>query len=132
MSSKQRLAVIIGIIAVIIPFVVVGLLVTARGQECKMQEHLDLGAQYLDELDYERAIAEYTAVLSIDPKCVDAYLGIVDAYVGMGDYENALLNAQEGYDKTGDERLVQKVEEVKSLMEPVSTATPVPIVAPTP
>ena len=126
MSSKQRLAVIIGIIAVIIPFVVVGLLVTARGQEGKMQEHLDLGAQYLDELDYERAIAEYTAVLAIAPKCVDAYLGIVDAYISVGDYENALLKAKEGYDAIGDERLSRKAEEVKTLIKTALNPTPTP------
>jgi len=116
MKTKKRLALIIGSIVVIALLVIVGLLVSARAQESKIQEHLELGDRYLDELDYERAIAEYMAVLEIDSKCVDAYLGITDAYIAMDDYEQALAYAEEGYNETKDERLNNRIEEIETLI----------------
>lgn len=41
--------------------------------------------RYLTELDYEQAIAEFQAVLSIDGNCEEAYYGLVEAYKGVLD-----------------------------------------------
>ena len=132
---KKKLIGIICCIVVLVLLVGIGLFASARGKENNLQEHLDLGAQYLDKLDYEKAIAEYVRALEIDPKCVDAYLGIADAHIGLEDYQSALLTAQEGYGETGDARLLQKTEEIRGLLEPKPTeaplATPEPTQAPT-
>ncbi len=76
----------------------------------KLQEQLDLGAKYLEEMDYEQALVAFNAVLSIEPKNVDAYLGIVEVYIRTNDFENALKYAREGYEATGDGRLKEKID----------------------
>jgi len=48
----------------------------------KLEKQLDLGAKYLEELDYDNAIAAYTAAIDVDPASIDAYVGLAKAYVG--------------------------------------------------
>lgn len=52
----------------------------------QLQEQLDLGRRYLQELNYTEAIAAFTKAIEIDPRQVEAYVGRADAYVGL--YEN--------------------------------------------
>ncbi|MBE5909526.1 tetratricopeptide repeat protein [Pseudobutyrivibrio sp.] len=51
----------------------------------KLEKQLDLGAKYLEELDYDNAIAAYTAAIDVDPASIDAYVGLAKAYVGKAD-----------------------------------------------
>ena len=53
------------------------------------QEQYDLGVRYLSEGNYEEAIIAFTAAIEIDPKRVEAYSGLSDAYLAIGDYESA-------------------------------------------
>ena len=69
------------------------------------QEQYDLGVRYLSEGNYEEAIIAFTAAIEIEPKRAEAYRGLADAYIGMGDYEMADATLQEGYEITGDETL---------------------------
>ncbi len=55
----------------------------------RWQEKYDLGVRYLEEGNYEEAIIAFTAAIEIDPKRTEAYSGLSDAYLVMGDYENA-------------------------------------------
>ncbi len=71
----------------------------------RMNRHLDLGARYLEEQNYEQAVVEFDQVIAIDPMSVDAYLGKAQAYEGMGDTEKAIETLAAGYEKTGDEQL---------------------------
>ncbi|MGN0325725.1 MAG: tetratricopeptide repeat protein, partial [Lachnospiraceae bacterium] len=80
----------------------------------KLAEQLELADRYMDELNYEAAIAAYEAAIEIDPMCVEAYLGIVEAYIRDGEYELALDYAQRGYEATGDDRLAEKIEMLQS------------------
>ncbi|MCR5674992.1 MAG: tetratricopeptide repeat protein [Lachnospiraceae bacterium] len=68
----------------------------------------------LDEEKYQDAIDVYQAILAIDPVNADAYLGIVECYIGMGKLDEALQWAKEGFDKTGDQRLKEKIEMLES------------------
>ncbi len=47
-----------------------------------IDKYLDLGAKYLEEQDYDNAIAAYTETLKIDDMSVNAYIGLADAYIG--------------------------------------------------
>ena len=51
--------------------------------------------------------------MDIDPKCVDAYMGLADAYIGVEDYESAMDILEKGYDKTEDDDLKERLEEVE-------------------
>ena len=53
------------------------------------EEQCFLGERYLEELDYEAAIAAFEEAIRINPKREDAYLGMAEAYAGLGEYEEA-------------------------------------------
>ena len=55
-----------------------------------LQVKLDLGNKYVSELDYENAIIAYEEALEIDPYCLDAYLGLSDAYLALGQEDMAI------------------------------------------
>ncbi len=86
------------------------------------QEHIDLGRIYLTELSYEKAALEFTRAIEIEPLNPDAYLGLAEAYVSMGDTEKAREVLEDGYNKTGDERLRDMLD---GLLPPELEATTV-------
>ena len=61
----------------------------AKSIEDQWQEQYDLGVRYLSEGNYEEAIIAFTAAIEIDPNRVDAYSGLADAYLVIGDYLSA-------------------------------------------
>lgn len=52
-------------------------------------EQYDLGVRYLSEGNYEEAIIAFTAAIEIDPKRPEAYSGLANTYIAMGDYNKA-------------------------------------------
>jgi len=61
-----------------------------------------------EELDLARA--DFERALEIDERSVGAYLGLVDIYIRLGDFERALELARLGYEMTGDAALREMVE----------------------
>ncbi len=55
----------------------------------KTSENIEMGNQYLSELNYEQAIASYRSVLSIDPKNKEAKMGLAEAYESSHMYSYA-------------------------------------------
>ena len=81
-SKKTKVIIVIlltAVIAVEIGIIIFGL--RSNSLTRKIQEQIALGRKYLVELDYENAIAAYEKVIKIDPKCVEAYLGLAEVYV---------------------------------------------------
>ncbi|MGN1120039.1 MAG: tetratricopeptide repeat protein, partial [Oscillospiraceae bacterium] len=76
---------------------------------------LSLAYRYLAEQNYEQAVIEYRKVLKIDPKNVEAYLGLADALTALDRTDEALEALQKGFDITGDNRLLDKIDEIKNL-----------------
>lgn len=113
---KQKTRILIYII-IAIAVVIMGTLAILKNHQAyspdTVQEHIDLGRIYLTELSYEKASLEFTEAIEIEPLNSDAYLGLAEAYVGMGDTEKAIDILEEGYDKTGDERLKDMLEELR-------------------
>ncbi len=103
-KKKNRKTLVVGIIAIIVIFALAVVFISVSGsKDRKLKETLHLAEQYLNELDYEKAIAAYEDAINIDPKCIDAYIGIADIYVAMSDeaesnsdYENAIKNCNSG------------------------------------
>lgn len=56
----------------------------------------------------------YEKALEMDDMRVNGYLGMADVYIRQENYEEALRILEEGYDKTQDEAIQKKIEEVKS------------------
>ena len=57
------------------------LVITACGA-AKLEDKLDLGKKYLEELNYDEAIAAFDEAIEIDPANIDAYVGKAKAYEG--------------------------------------------------
>ena len=62
----------------------------------RLQRQLNLGNKYLEEKNYEQAASAFEEAIAIDDRCVEAYAGGIEAYLGVGDVEVA----QEFYDRT--------------------------------
>ncbi len=135
-KKKRNTGLVIAVVAVAVLLIAVGVLifVMADSPAKKYEEQLKLAERYLDELDYDKAIAAYRAAIDIDPKAEDAYLGLADVYVEKGELQAAIDILKEGLEKTEnmamEERLAelerqlaeQKVQEQSKL----TTPTPIP------
>ena len=91
--------------------------VSSSSKNTDLQEQLDLGEQYLSELNYEQAIVAYEAAITIDPQSVDACLGLADTYIALGDYEEALSVLERNYTLSNDSAIAQKIKSVKTLID---------------
>lgn len=89
----------ITVVAVICVLALVGALSIRSTSKGEIAGLLNLGGKYLTELDYEQAVVLYLAVIEIDPKCAEAYMGIAEAYLQMGEYDKAMEYAMQGYSK---------------------------------
>ena len=61
------------------------------------------------------ALADYEAALNLDATLANAWLGLANVYLLQEDMENAKDILQEGYDKTGEKALLDKLESIASL-----------------
>lgn len=73
------------------------------------EEQYDLGVRYLSEGNYEEAIIAFVAAIEIDPKNVDAYLSLADAYAATGDYKSAEKLFSRAYDSGLGEKDVESL-----------------------
>ncbi|MGN0654575.1 MAG: tetratricopeptide repeat protein [Oscillospiraceae bacterium] len=118
MEQKKSKVIIISIVVALI--LIVGTVATvsvvsrSSNEPTKVaSQKLSLGQKFLLDLDYEKAVAEFNAVIEIEPRNVDAYIGLADAYIGLGDEEKAIEALEKGYEATGDEIIKAKLDELK-------------------
>lgn len=65
--KKRSVKIVLASICLITVAIIAGFAVRGNLQKKEISEHLNLAQKYLDELNYEQAIAEYEAILAIDP-----------------------------------------------------------------
>ncbi len=95
-------------------FALCTVLLSACGQKAPTwQEQYDLGVRHLSEGNYEEAIIAFTAAIEIDPKQSDAYIGLCDVYVAMGDTDKALEVLSDGLSKTGSNVIQSRIDELE-------------------
>ena len=127
MSKRQKieagifaaiLASVIAVMVVVVAIVVV-VMATVGGSKNPYDRHMELAQRYLDDLQYEQAIAEYKAAIEIEPKNEEAYLALADIYVQQGDYEAALDILNQGLEQTESGELKVHAETVSKQYEAV-------------
>lgn len=84
----------------------------------RVSRYMGAAERYLSEMNYEQAVIEFQRVLEIESMNVDAYLGLADAYLAMGDTDKALECLNKGYEQTGDARIQAKIDELTKPVEP--------------
>lgn len=72
------------------------------GSVTAWQEQYELGARYLSEGNYEDAVIAFTAAIGIDPKRLEGYTGLAEAYIGAGDYDKAADAVTQGRQACGN------------------------------
>lgn len=110
----------IGMIAAIVILILAAFLapvIKQRNMQKRFEEQMDLGNRYLLEQNYEAAIVAFGKAIEIDPRQAESYRKMAEAYVGLGDYENAVLTLEKGYEFTGEESLKEYQEEVMQIKE---------------
>lgn len=110
---KNKLKFIIPIVIAVIAIIVAALCIDfTPAERVDIPSLVSTAQKYLIENNYEQAIAEFNKIIEIDPMNVDAYIGIADAYIGMGDTGKAIEWLEKGYALTGDERLKNMIDEL--------------------
>ena len=118
-KGSKWIIIVPAVIAAAVLALILAFFLPAQTNAKKLEKQLKLGDKYLSELEYEQAVAAYQLALDIDPKSVEAYLGMAEAYIGMNDPAEALRALQKGYDLTQDERIAEKIRELESILNPV-------------
>ncbi len=93
--------------------VVVLVLVFGGGRENRTSEyatHMETGYAYMEDGEYEEAVAQFKAAIEIEPDEIEAYRSLADAYEEMGETDTA----EETYDDARDV-IVGSFEEDESL-----------------
>jgi len=80
-------------------------------------ELLNLGERYLLDLNYEQAVAQFLAVIEIEPMNARAYIGAAEAYVALGRTDDAIAVLERGYEATGDAGIADMLEGVRGVGE---------------
>ena len=126
MQKKSKI-IIISVVTAILLIVGIFTAIALTGADNSVQavatEKLSLGQKFLLDLEYDKAVAEFQAVIDIEPKNADAYIGLADAYIGMGDEEKAIETLEKGFMETGDEKIKKKLEELKKPVETTAEVT---------
>ena len=112
-NGKKVLIFIISILVILLVVVNIILYMYMNGSAKKVKEQLDLGQQYLLSMEYEEAIAAFEIAIELEPKNTEAYLGMAEAYIAMGELEKAVKILKRGYRETGDEELKELLDELE-------------------
>lgn len=108
MKSKKLFA-LIAAAAVILLAIIAGIGIyntTAK----RLARQLKAADKYLAELDYEQAIIEFEKAIGIEPKNVEAYLGMAEAYEGLENIDKVIEVLEKGYEITGDDKVLEALQ----------------------
>ena len=113
MKQKTHILIYILIAAAV---VIVGtiIILMSRNNAGQEKSHLDLGRTYLLDLSYDKAILEFKEAINIDPNDPEPYIELANTYEEIGDIPNAIETLEDGYEKTGDERIKEKLDELQA------------------
>jgi tetratricopeptide (TPR) repeat protein len=94
-TIKILVAVIAGVMLIV--GIVAFILINKPSTEVStVASHISFAENYLLDLNYEAAIAEYRMAIQIDPKNADCYIALAEVYVEMGDIVMAIRVLEEG------------------------------------
>ena len=112
-----KLGIAIVLVAAIIAAIIFGHNYSEAKREEKYRDAIEQAEKYLNDLDYENAIASYEEAIKLNPKEPEPYIGLADAYIGLGDYESARDALEEGLDQTDDEDIEEYLDRVLEALE---------------
>lgn len=112
MDKQKKRRILIAGIVILLALVLIPV-ISLQSNNRKLQNLLDLGEKYLEDLDYESAIAVFDEAIAIEPKCAEAYLGKAKAQYALELYEDAMDTLREGIEK------VDNPEELEAFLQQI-------------
>ena len=114
-SSKGKLIAIISIICVILIGAAAAVFIIMQNNRNNvLSDQISIGEKYLSEEKYDDAIDAFKKAIELDPNNPELYTKLADAYIGKGDFENAIKTLEDGYNKTNDKNIKKKLDALKN------------------
>ena len=70
-------------------FIAILLAGCAKSTAAQLKEQLELGQNYLLEMNYEEAVVAFSKAIELDPKSWEAYEGLTNVYIAQEQYDKA-------------------------------------------
>ena len=83
------------------------LFTACTSKAARAQEQLEVGQKYLTELNYTEAVASFTEAIELDPENIPAYMNRAEAYLALGQYDDAKADYGTVIEKTADQPYLQ-------------------------
>ncbi|NBJ99933.1 hypothetical protein D5282_22220 [bacterium 1xD8-48] len=83
--ERRKIIGIVTALAVIVFALTIGISVYSAAPENKLSRQINLGHKYLENGEYEEAAIAFENAIAIDEKCMEAYVGGIEAYLQMND-----------------------------------------------
>ncbi len=112
--------IIAGIVVIAAVILVVAGLVVFGNPERRYEIQMSLAERYLDQLNYEKAIAAYRSAIEMDRNNPEAYLALADVYMRQDDKESVLEVLEEAYDRTESSKVERQMEKIQDLADNLS------------
>ncbi len=117
--TKRNVIILVIVLVLLLVGAFIAMFVVSARTSQTLVETLALAERYLDEQDYEQAVIEFKNLLEIDPKNTDAYLGLAEAYEGIGEYDKAakvLREAKEIVDESDADDISDALTDLEELI----------------
>lgn len=117
-DTKKMIIILLTIVGIILLTLILGggiYIINQQSKEKDYRQQIETAQKYLLDGDYDLAIATYTKAISKNPKDADAYIGLSNIYIQLGDYNNALIVLENGYKATGSKRISALIEYFNSM-----------------
>lgn len=118
--TKKKIIITLLIVVILIVGGIAAAVTLSNGSSISVStsDMLQLADRYLKEMNYEQAIIEFQKILEIEPKNVDAYIGLAEAYVALGDNDRAIeVLEQARRNVDNEQRIENKLAEVNRVYE---------------
>ncbi len=112
-KKNSRISWIIGVIVLLIIVVIFASIYVNSDPQRKYNRQIAIAERYLENQNYEQAIAAYLAAIDIDPKDPEAYKSLAELYIEIGDLESAKNILEEGIASTENGGLKRSLTEVE-------------------
>ncbi len=120
-KKKSKIVPIIIALVAVLAILAVVLLTVTGSESSKISRKMAKAEKYVLALEYEKAIDLYEQVLEINPKYLDAYLGLADVYMEMDKPEKAAKILEKALKKIKDSDDIEAInEKMREISGPVS------------
>ncbi len=112
MSTKIKTIAISAVIVLLLA-AVAAVMFFGKDDSGNYEKKLEAAALYLENCDYDNAIAIYNGIIAEDRTCAEAYAGLSEAYYAIDRTDKAMEVLEKGVDNTdGDDIVMDKWEEL--------------------